>query len=97
MTLEHGHGAIESYWDTGVTAGFTRSRDYGRRTGMSLTRFKNIARSLCFHDISLVSVIEVLNNINMLVLIFLMCFYRMIHGFTFERLWMILTEIWRSG
>ncbi len=57
MTLEHGHGAIESYWDTGVTAGFTRSRDYGRRTGMSLTRFKNIARSLCFHDISLVSVI----------------------------------------
>ena len=96
MTLEHGHGAIESYWDTEVTTGFTRPRDYGRRTGMSLTRFKNIARSLCFHDTTLVSVILTLINVNTLVLIFLIFFYRMIHGLTFEALWKILTEIWRS-
>ena len=56
MTLEHGHGAVDDYWKSDGGTGFLRPRDYGARTGMSLSRFKNISRALCFHDKSQVSV-----------------------------------------
>ena len=56
MSLEHGHGAIDDYWATESNGGFTIPRNYSARTGMTLTRFKNISRGLCFHDISALSV-----------------------------------------
>ena len=56
MTLEHGHGAVDDYWKSDGGTGFLRPRDYGARTGMCLSRFKNISRALCFHDKSQVSV-----------------------------------------
>jgi hypothetical protein len=56
MSLEHSHGSVEDYWSTEVHEGFTRPHNYLDRTGMVLTRFKNISRGLCFHDMTIASV-----------------------------------------
>ena len=96
MTLEHGHGTIESYWDTEGDDWLYSPQRFWSLNGGGIDQVQNIARSLCFHDTMLVTVIFALNNINTLVFILLIFFCRMIHGLTFETLWVILTVMWRS-
>ena len=70
MTLEHGHGTIESYWDTESDDWFYSPQRFWSSNGSVSDLVQNIARSLFFHDTMLVTVIFGLNNGNTLVLIF---------------------------
>lgn len=50
MALEYQHGRVEDFWNTEQGSGFMQPRNYEQRTGMTLTRFKNISRSFRLHD-----------------------------------------------
>jgi len=50
MSLEHGHGDVDSFWKT-TSDTFCLPSNYLLRTGMTCTRFKKISRGLCFQDI----------------------------------------------